>query len=177
MHELQCRDRGHRLTLKKDHLFQRWCEMTVWQTLIATALVTAGFVIAEGKQATAQRTEILGMQVAQKAVPEAIKGFDEEKVKNDPVCDSNHRPEITAVEPDEVQPGDTVTVKGQYFGRKKECLYQIIIGSVKGENLTYIDDHQLQVTIPKSAAPGLRFLNIQTGGGSARAAILIRSEQ
>lgn len=149
--------------------------MNACMSLLATILLFAVNVIVEGQQVAAQQTEASGMQVAQKDVPEAIKGFDEEKVKNDPVCDSNHRPKITAIEPDEVRPGDTVTVKGQYFGRKKECLYEIVIGSMKGENVTYIDDHQVKVTVPTSAPPGLRFLNIQTGGGSARAAILIQS--
>lgn len=145
----------------------------------ATALgVCIACLLSIGHMFLAQPSEgASGRYVDQDAIPQAIKGFDEDKVKQDPICDSSHRPKITSVEPDEVHPGDTITVTGEYFGRKKECLYKIVIGDVEGRNLTYIDEHTLTVTVPESASPGLRFLNVQTGGGSARSAILIKTDK
>ncbi|GJL55641.1 MAG: hypothetical protein NPIRA02_27730 [Nitrospirales bacterium] len=107
------------------------------------------------------------------ATPKAIEGFDEDKVKDDPICDSSRRPVIETVEPDEVKPGDKIVVTGD-FGKSKECLHHVTIGSEEGEQPTYVDAKHVEVTVPNSARQGMTFLNVQTGGGSARAAILVQ---
>ena len=109
-------------------------------------------------------------------IPKAIKGFDEEKVKNDPICDSSKRPKITEVNPDEVKPGDKLKVTGQYFGKKKGCLHAVTFGPEEGKDLMYIDDKSLEITVPDTIGSGLVFLNVFTGGGSARSTILVKTK-
>ncbi|MCA9471655.1 MAG: IPT/TIG domain-containing protein [Nitrospirales bacterium] len=98
-------------------------------------------------------------------------------VKEEPICSPNKRPHIDAVEPDEVKPGDKMIVTGRFFGEKKECLYKVIIGSEEAKNLTYINEQKVEVIVPDSARPGMTFLNIQSGGGAARSAILVQRAQ
>jgi hypothetical protein len=111
------------------------------------------------------------------SIPEAIKGFDEEKVKNDPVCDSSVRPEITQVEPDEMAAGDTIVVQGKSFGKKKECLHSVAFGSEEAKTFSYVNDERIEATVPEGVRSGVTFLNITTGGGSARKGILITSKE
>ena len=145
-------------------------------TVRSTSFVLMGILIAAIPLAFGQSTTIAPEEyLGEMAIPESIKGFDEQKVKNDPICDSSHRPKIVSVEPNEVTPGDRIVVTGQYFGKKKECLFRLAIGHEGGKDLTYISDQKLEVTVPESVSPGLLFLSIQSGGGSARSAILVKS--
>lgn len=109
-------------------------------------------------------------------VPESIKGFDEEKVKNDPVCDSSVRPQIDRVTPDEMKSGDTVMVEGKYFGKKKECFHGVTFGPEQAKKFTYVDDEHIEAIVPDGLRSGVTFLNIETGGGTARKGILVKSQ-
>ncbi len=107
-------------------------------------------------------------------IPESTKGFDEQKVLQDPLCDPTHRPTIQTITPDEARPGDTVRVTGNYFGAKTRCLYSVTFGEYPGENLNLLEDNIFEVRVPKELKAGLVFLNVVTNGGSARSAILIK---
>lgn len=109
-------------------------------------------------------------------IPESIKGFDEEKVKKDPICDSSVRPQMDHVKPDEMKPGDTVVVEGKNFGKKKECLFGVTFGAEPARAFTLVDDEHLQVVVPEGLRSGMTFLNIETGGGTARKGILVQSK-
>ena len=149
----------------------------MWDPSHLSAFVLASITLAAVHPAFGQSTTIAPEEyLGETAIPEAIIGFDEQKVKADPICDSSKRPEIVSVNPDEVKPGDKIVITGKYFGKKKECLFGLTIGFEKGKDLTYISDQMLEVTVPESVGPGLLFLNIQSGGGSARSAILVKRE-
>jgi hypothetical protein len=107
-------------------------------------------------------------------IPESIKGFDEQKVKNDPICDSSLRPQINHVVPDEMKSGDTVVVEGKYFGKKKECLHGVTFGSEQAKKFTYVDDEHIEAIVPEGVRSGVIFLNVETGGGTARKGILVQ---
>lgn len=107
-------------------------------------------------------------------IPESIKGYDAKKVEDDPICDPTKRPQITSVEPDELTPGDKVTIKGKFFGEEK-CLHSVSFGSTKADTVTAVDSDTLEVTVPE-AQPGLSFITIETSGGSARTAVLLKSK-
>lgn len=109
-------------------------------------------------------------------LPESIKGFDEEKVKNDPICDSSVRPQIDQVKPDEMKSGDTVVVQGKYFGEKKECLHGVTFGREQAKTFTYVDDEHIEAIVPEGLGAGVTFLNVETGGGTARKGILVKSQ-
>ncbi|GJL60742.1 MAG: hypothetical protein NPIRA03_35990 [Nitrospirales bacterium] len=109
-------------------------------------------------------------------IPESIKGFDEQKVKNDPICDSSVRPKIEHVIPDEMKTGDTVVVQGKYFGKKKECLHGVTFGSEPAKAFSFVDDERLEAIVPEGLRSGMTFLNVETGGGTARKGILIQSK-
>jgi hypothetical protein len=109
-------------------------------------------------------------------IPEAIKGFDEEKVKNDPICDSSVRPQINQVEPDEMKSGDTVVVRGKDFGKKKECLHGVTFGPEPAKTFTYVDDEHIEAIVPEGLRSGVTFLNVETGGGTARKGILVQAK-
>ena len=109
-------------------------------------------------------------------VPESIKGFDEEKVKNDPICDSSVRPQIDQVTPDEMKSGDTIMVQGKYFGKKKECFHGVTFGSEQAKKFTYVDDEHIQAVVPEGLRSGVMFINVETGGGTARKGILVKSQ-
>lgn len=109
-------------------------------------------------------------------IPEAIKGFDEEKVKNDPICDSSVRPQINQVEPDEMKSGDTVVVRGKDFGKKKECLHSVTFGSERAKTFTFVDDEHIEAIVPEGLRSGVTFLDVETGGGTARKGILVKAK-
>ncbi|MEX2491988.1 MAG: hypothetical protein WD425_09535 [Nitrospirales bacterium] len=109
-------------------------------------------------------------------IPESIKGFDEQKVKNDPICDSSARPQIEQVKPDEMKAGDTVVVQGKSFGMKKECFHGVTFGSVPAKAYSFVDDERIEVVVPEGLRAGVTFLTVQTGGGTSRKGILIRSQ-
>ena len=109
-------------------------------------------------------------------VPESIKGFDEQKVKNDPICDSSVRPQIDQVKPDEMKAGDTIVVEGKYFGKKKECFHGVTFGSEQAKAFTFVNDERIEATVPDGLRSGVTFLNIETGGGTARKGILVKAK-
>lgn len=99
---------------------------------------------------------------------ESIKGFDANKVAADPVCDRNKRPKILKVEPDEVKPGDRVTIKGENFGTK-ECFHGVSFSSAAGVKVEYkyLDESTLEATVPDGKT-GMSFIIVVAGGGSAQ---------
>ncbi len=108
---------------------------------------------------------------------ESIKGFDENKVKADPVCDRSKRPKINKVEPDEGKPGDTLVVKGENFGTK-ECLHSVTFSAAAGEKIEfkYVNDTTIEVKVPKAKA-GMTFVIVVSGSGSAQSKpVLITSK-
>jgi len=107
-------------------------------------------------------------------IPKAIEGFDEQKVKADPICDSSRRPYITKVDPDELKVGDHVVITGKDFGRKKECFHGVSFGSEQAKVYSYVDDGKIEATVPETAPSGLTFLNVMTSGGTARKGILVK---
>lgn len=109
-------------------------------------------------------------------IPESIKGFDEQKVKNDPICDSSVRPQIDHVKPDEMKTGATVVVQGKYFGKKKECFRGVTFGSLPAKAFSFVDDERVEAVVPEGIGSGVTFLGVETGGGTARKGILILSK-
>jgi hypothetical protein len=108
---------------------------------------------------------------------ESIKGFDENKITNDPVCDRAKRPRITKVEPDEANPGDRVTIKGENFGTK-ECIHDVTFSSAAGIKVDYkyVNDSTIEATVP-NAKPGMSFVIVVAGGGSAQSKpVIIKSK-
>ena len=106
---------------------------------------------------------------------ESIKGFDENKVNADPVCDRNKRPKILKVEPDEAKPGDRIVIKGENFGTK-ECMHGVTFSAAPGTNVTYslVNDSTIEATVPDAKA-GMTFVVVVAGGGSAQSkAVLIK---
>ena len=118
-----------------------------------------------------------GKYIGEMAITKAMKVVEPQMVKDEPICSPNKRPQIDAVEPDEVKPGDKMIVTGSFFGEKEECLYKVTIGTEEAENPKYINEQKLEVTVPDSAQSGMTFLNIQAGGGAARSAILVNPEK
>ena len=107
----------------------------------------------------------------------ASKGFDESKVKADPICDSSKRPQISKVEPDDLKVGDTVVITGKDFGRKAECFHGVSFGAEPAKVFSYIDDGRAEATVPEFAPAGLTFLNVVTSGGTARKGVLIQGSK
>ena len=108
---------------------------------------------------------------------ESIKGFDENKVTNDPVCDRSKRPKITKVEPDEANPGERVTIKGENFGTR-ECLHGVSFSSAAGQKIDYkyVNETTIEATVPE-AKPGMSFVIVVAGGGSAQSKpVIIKSK-
>ena len=104
---------------------------------------------------------------------ESIKGFDSDKVDRDPVCDRSKRPRIAKVEPDDVKPGDKVTISGENFGTK-ECFHTVTFSASPKAIVDYkfVNDSTIEATVPESKA-GMSFLIIVAGGGSAQSKPLL----
>jgi hypothetical protein len=109
-------------------------------------------------------------------IPKAIEGFDEQKVKDDPICDSSAQPHIQHVKPDELKSGDTVVVEGTNFGKKKDCLHDVTFGSITAKTFKFVDNEHIEATVPDGLRAGVTFLHVVTGGGSAKKGILIKSK-
>ena len=108
---------------------------------------------------------------------ESIKGFDENKVNADPICDRNKRPKILKVEPDEAKPGDRIVIKGENFGTK-ECMHGVTFSAAPGTKVTYsfVNDSTIEATVPDAKA-GMTFVVVVAGGGSAQSkAVLIKTK-
>ena len=99
---------------------------------------------------------------------ESIKGFDEQKVEKDPICDRTKRPKILKVEPDEAKPGAKVVIKGENFGTK-ECFHGVAFSAAGATKVQYkfINDTTIEATVPDAKA-GMTFIDIVAGGGNAR---------
>lgn len=99
---------------------------------------------------------------------ESIKGFDESKVQKDPVCDRSKRPRIMKVEPDEVKPGDKVTIKGENFGTK-ECFHGVSFSAASKTDVKYnlVNESTIEATVP-DMKNGMTFVVVVAGGGSAQ---------
>ncbi len=99
---------------------------------------------------------------------ESIKGFDEQKVEKDPICDRTKRPKILRVEPDEAKPGQKVIIKGENFGTK-ECFHGVAFMAAGATKVQYkfINDTTIEATVPEAKA-GMTFIDVVAGGGNAR---------
>jgi hypothetical protein len=108
---------------------------------------------------------------------ESIKGFDESKVEKDPVCDRSKRPKIIKVEPDEAAPGTKIVIRGENFGTK-ECFHGVAFSAASSANVeyTFVNETTIEAIVP-DAKPGMTFIDIVAGGGSARSkGFLIKSK-
>ena len=101
----------------------------------------------------------------------------EETIKGDPVCDPTYRPKITKIEPDEFQAGDKVTILGEHFGQKKECLHEVTFGLEKAKEFTLKGDGKIEATAPDNVATGMAFVSVVTGGGAAKSAVLVKKKE
>jgi hypothetical protein len=72
--------------------------------------------------------------------------------------------------------GDTVVVRGKDFGMKKECLHGVTFGPEPAKKFTYVDDEHIEVIVPEGLRAGVTFLNVVTGGGTARKGILVKAQ-
>lgn len=99
---------------------------------------------------------------------ESIKGSDEDKIQKDPVCDRSRRPKVVKVDPDEVKPGDKVTITGENFGTK-ECFHGVSFSAASKSPVTYtlVNDTTIEVTVP-DMKNGMTFVVVVAGGGSAQ---------
>lgn len=99
---------------------------------------------------------------------ESIKGSDEDKIQKDPVCDRSRRPRVVKVEPDEVKPGDKVTITGENFGTK-ECFHGVSFSAASKSPVTYtlVNDTTIEATVP-DVKNGMTFIVVVAGGGSAQ---------
>jgi hypothetical protein len=104
----------------------------------------------------------------------AVATDSEKTIKEDPVCDPTYRPKITKIEPDEFQPGTKVVITGEHFGQKKECLHEVTFGLEKAKEFILKGDDKIEATAPDNVAPGMIFVSVVTGGGAAKAAVLVK---
>lgn len=108
---------------------------------------------------------------------ESIKGFDEKKIEQDPICDRSKRPRIAKVEPDEAKPGDKVMITGENFGTK-ECFHTVTFSAAPKTpvDFKFVNETTLEVMVP-DAKTGMSFVIIVAGGGSAQSKpLLIKSK-
>jgi hypothetical protein len=135
--------------------------------IIATMFIAmlAGPLAAEEKRPEGQIEEGTGFTMFG---TESIKGFDEQKVEKDPVCDRSKRPKIYKVEPDEAKPGTKVVIKGENFGTK-ECFHGVAFsaGGAGKVDYKFINETTIEATVPDVRA-GMSFIDIVAGGGNAR---------
>lgn len=99
---------------------------------------------------------------------ESIKGHDEQHVSKDPVCDSSRKPKILGVEPDEAKPGDRITIKGENFGTR-DCFRGVAFSAAGPAQIDYkfVNDTTVEATVP-DVRPGMSFIDVVAGGGTAR---------
>ncbi len=135
--------------------------------LLMTLPVPLGWSQEAEPQSNNQSTQVEGMGFGAYDT-ESIKGFDENKVSKDPVCDRSKRPRISKVDPDEVKPGEKVVIKGENFGTK-ECLHGVTFSAAPSTkiNYTYVNDSTIEALVPEAKA-GMSFVVVVAGGGSAQ---------
>lgn len=98
----------------------------------------------------------------------------EQTIKADPVCDPSRRPKITKIEPDEFQAGAKVVIIGEDFGQKKECLHSVTFGYENAKDFTLKGNERIEATAPDNLSTGIIFVNVETGGGAVRSAVLVK---
>ena len=108
---------------------------------------------------------------------ESLAAEAEKKIREDPVCDSTFRPKITKIEPDEFQAGDKVAIIGEYFGQKKECVKTVTFGVEQAKDVTLIGNERIEATAPDNISTGMIFVEVVTGGGAARSAVLVKKKE
>jgi len=113
-----------------------------------------------------------GLAIA--ANTEFLAQMSEKTLQEDPICDPSHRPKITKIEPDEFQPGAKVVIIGEDFGQKKECLFEVTFGYEKAKEFALKGNERIEATAPDNVSTGMIFVNVITGGGSARSAVLVK---
>lgn len=101
----------------------------------------------------------------------------EKKLQEDPVCDSTFRPKITKIEPDEFQAGAKVAIIGENFGQKKECLHSVTFGHEKAKDVILKGNERIEATAPDNTSTGMIFVEVITGGGAARSAVLVKKKE
>ncbi len=111
------------------------------------------------------------------ATTESPSVSSEETIKADPVCDPSRRPKITKIEPDEFQAGAKVAIIGEDFGQKKECLHSVTFGYENANDFTLKGNERIEATAPDNLATGMIFVNVETGGGSVRSAVLVKKKE
>ena len=114
---------------------------------------------------------------SQMATTESPSVSSEETIKADPVCDPSRRPKITKIEPDEFQPGAKVTIIGEEKKKKKECLHSVTFGYENAKDFTLKGNERIEATAPDNLSTGIIFVNVETGGGSVRSAVLIKKKE
>ena len=126
-----------------------------------------------GAQAQAESTSLQeGFAIA--ANTGSLAEMSEKTLQEDPVCDPSHRPKITKIEPDEFQPGAKVVIIGEDFGQKKECLFEVTFGYEKAKDFVLKGNERIEATAPDNVSTGMIFVNVITGGGAARSAVLVK---
>ena len=145
----------------------RYRSAIILMGLLMTFPVALGWSQETEPQSNNQSTQVEGLGFGAYDT-ESIKGFDENKISKDPVCDRSRRPRIAKVEPDEAKPGEKVVIKGENFGTK-ECLHGVTFSAAPGTkiNYTYVNDGIIEVLVPDAKA-GMSFVVIVAGGGSAQ---------
>jgi len=129
-----------------------------------------------------QGANVMGMAAARAQSPadgvttESPSVNSEKTVREDPVCDPSHRPQITKIEPDEFAGGDKVAIIGD-FGSKKDCVFDVTFGQDKAKDFNFMGNDKIEATAPDNVAPGMMFVNVITGGGSARSAVLVKKKE
>ncbi|MDH5564515.1 MAG: hypothetical protein OEY91_12955 [Nitrospirota bacterium] len=108
---------------------------------------------------------------------ESLPGTSEKILKEDPVCDPSHRPQITKIEPDEFQPGAKVVIMGEDFGQEKQCLFEVTFGYEKAKDFMLVGNERIEATAPDSLSTGMIFVSVITGGGGARSAVLVKKQE
>jgi hypothetical protein len=101
----------------------------------------------------------------------------EKTLKEDPVCDPSRRPKITKIEPDEFQAGAKVLIIGEDFGQKKECLFEVTFGYEKAKDFMLMGNERIEATAPDNISTGMIFVDVITGGGAARSAVLVKKQE
>ncbi|CAI4031091.1 IPT/TIG domain-containing protein [Nitrospira tepida] len=148
--------------------------LTLAGPVLGGLLIAPSLLLGAEQEKEGQMTEGAGFTLFD---VESIKGFDENKVQKDPVCDRSKRPRIMKVEPDEVKPGDKVTIKGENFGTK-ECFHGVSFSAASKSDVKYtlVNDSTIEATVP-DMKNGMTFVVVVAGGGSAQSkGVLILSK-
>jgi hypothetical protein len=152
--------------------------MKVATVLVCMMLSFGGFGLVGIPHATAQSSPGTSQSGEGNGMPsKSLAEEAEKKLKEDPVCDSTFRPKITKIEPDEFQPGDKIAILGEYFGQKKECVKMVTFGVEQGKDVTLISNERIEATAPDNLSTGMIFVEVVTGGGAARSAVLVKKKE